>query len=831
MKQLTQYYETFRSTISKIPMKYVYFVLLLALLSFTVWTRVQPLYLPLADTQAEVNVLNFYEQQITSSISQQYPNLPDANKQVLIDKELATFVSDNQAELNEQVGLLAEQIRSAYQDENGQTYLLGIDPYHYQRQIFYELEYGMAGDTIDDNGDVIDTYRLAPLGNNYGDTFHASISALWHKGLNLFGDFTLNYSYFMVGVLMVTLTVLFAYLFFARELNPLVAIVAGVILATSMFFVSRTTGESSDTDIYVLLFPFLTIWLYRLGVGKTALFTAALSGFFMGMYSYAWSAWWFTLFLMTLAIIVDILLKLIQKKEIGLHRAAIFHISTFISTGFFTNPSNFFSAYMQPLSSVLNFKSVGVTKLWPNIQTTVAELNAVGLDRVIGQLGGQLIFILSILGTFYALYLAYKKKDYFIAVYLVVWWLAAIYTTGKGVRFILMVIFPFIIGLAYFIKFVLVALPKIAFDSLKIPVNITKLVSLVVVSIIVLPSVLSGVAIAQSSVPSMDDGWYNSLTFIRDNVSEDVIMTSWWDFGYWFRSVADRPVTFDGGTQIGYNAYWVGKALSTDEHLSTGIIRMLNCGQNTAFETLVNYTSGYQETIDLLETIVVLPKSDAEKIFTELGLPMETLEYTHCDAHNSIVVASGDMVGKASVWGHFGAWNFTRAEMFQSVHSLPASEALLMLKDNYGLTDSTAVIEYNAMQQGGDDYISPYPQLLTSFSCKGEDTLFCDVKVQSLSISLTYTKSTGELNVSGNYGVDIVQVDDTIILSESNTGLGVYIDSEKSSGYLASEELVDGMFANMYYLEFSECYNLLYTGQSNSMGKVMIWESDYSCLE
>jgi len=806
-------------------------VLLLALLSFTVWTRVQPLYLPLADTQAEINVMNFYEGQIASSINQQYPNLPDANKQVLIDKELATFVSDNQVELNEQVGLLSEQIRSVYQDENGQTYLLGIDPYHYQRQVYYELEYGMAGDTLGEEGNVVDSYRLAPLGRDYDDTFHATISALWHKFLNLFGDFTLNYSFFMVGVLVVTLTVFSAYLFFSRELSPLAAVVAGVVLATSMFFVSRTTGESSDTDIYVLLFPFLTIWLYRLGKGKTALVAAALSGFLMGVYSYAWSAWWFTLVLFTFAIVVDLILKLVQKKEVGLHRAIIFHIVTFISTGFFKSPSNFFTAYMQPLNSLLNFKSVAVTSLWPNIFTTVAELNAVGIDRVISQLGGQLILILSLIGTCYALYLAYKKRDYFIAVYLLIWWLAAIYTTGKGIRFILLVIFPFIIGLAHFVQFILSVVPKAAFESLKIPVNITKSVSLVVVSIIFLPSILSGVAIAQSSVPSMDDGWYNSLTFVRDNVSEDVIMTSWWDFGYWFRSVADRPVTFDGGTQVGYNAYWVGKALSSNEYLSTGIIRMLNCGQNTAFETLVNHTGGYQETIDILETIVVLPLAGAEKVFIELGLPMETLEYTHCDADNSIVVASGDMIGKSSVWGHFGAWNFTRAEMFQAVHSLPAPEALSILKNDYGLTDSIAVNEYNGMQQGGDNYISPYPQLLSSFSCSGDDELFCEVNIQSLSLTVMYTKSTGAVNVSGNYDLEVVQVDNNIVFNDVDTGLGVYIDSTKSTGYLASVELVGGMFANMYYIGSSDCYNLLYTGQSNSAGKVMIWESDYSCLE
>jgi len=521
----------------------------------------------------------------------------------------------------------------------------------------------------------------------------------------------------------------------------------------------------------------------------------------------------------------------IQKSKIDFHRAIIFHVSTFLSVGYFTGVSNFFAAYYNPVRSLTTFKSVAVQNLWPNIQTTVAELNSVELSRVVGQLGGQLVVVLSLIGTVYAVYLAYKKKEYVIGLNLLFWWVASLYTTGQGIRFILLVIFPFIIGLGYFLKLVLFDLSRIFDNYFKIPSSIGSATSGLLIFMILLPGILAGVQVAQQSVPSMDDGWYNSLTYINDNMDENVIITSWWDFGYWFRSVAERPVTFDGGTQVGYNAYWVGKALSADEYTSTGIIRMLNCGQNTAFETLIPELDDYQVTIDLLEDLVVLPYADAEQELLNQGLPTTVLQYTHCDAPQSVVIASGDMVSKAGVWAHFGAWNYTKAKMYQDVHALDVNAALNMLQNDYGLESSSAVVEFNLMQAGGDQYISPYPQLLTSFTCTGDESMVCNVNYQNLNVRIDYDLVTGEFNYTGNYEVDHIIIDNYTIPRSSGSGLSIKIDTATNKGYLGSNEVVDGLFANMYYLQSSDCYELAYTGQSNSAGNVMVWLSDYSCLE
>ena len=832
MKQLSQYYDKFRTIISKIPLKYIYFILLLAILLLTVWTRVQPLYLPLADVQAERNVMYFYEQQIASSIAQQYPNLPDSNKQVLVDNELATFVSENQLELEEQVGLLAEEIRSIYQHEAGQTYLLGIDPYHYYRQTYYDLEYGMPGDSMVD-GIVYDSYRLAPLGVETSDTFHSKFSSLWHNLLNVFGNFDLMYTFFMVGVFFVTMTILFFYLHLSSELRPLPALIASLIFATSLFFVSRTTGESSDTDIYVLFFPVLCLFLYRYKSSRlVSFFTSSLTGLTLGLYSFAWGAWWYFMSIFIFSISLDLIINYFQKNDVvlKLHRFLILLVSSFLSVSFLSGYKTYFSFLTSPFNSIFNFKGVAIGSLWPNIYTTVAELNSVSMGNVVTQLGGNIVVLFSLIGTLYCLYLSYKNQDYLLGLFLLFWWLASIYATTQGVRFILLIILSFSFGIAYFVKLIF-ELSTFLYKQLNIPVIISKLTFLFIFCVVLSTSVMSGVLASQSTAPSLDDVVYESLEYIKLNSDDTAIITSWWDFGYWFRAIADRPVTFDGGTQVGYNAYWVGKLLSTNEETATGISRMLNCGQNLAFEELYPSLNNHQETINLLEEVVVLPKEEAQLFLEGLGLPIDVLDYTHCQAPTGLLITSGDMVAKAGVWGHFGAWNFTKALMYQDVNSLSASDALKLLSDDHGLNQTASINEYNLMQSGADAYIAGYPGFITSFDCVGDNILNCDVVYNSFKSTLIYDKTTFELNYSGDLGIELFKVSNLTFPGSTSNNIGLYIDPILNKGYVSSLELLGGTFGNLFYLEDSDCYDLFYKGNSQTIGKFLVWQTDYSCLE
>ena len=158
---------------------------------------------------------------------------------------------------------------------------------------------------------------------------------------------------------------------------------------------------------------------------------------------------------------------------------------------------------------------------------------------------------------------------------------------------------------------------------------------------------------------------------------ENVVMTSWWDFGHLFATKADRAVTFDGGSQNNARAYWVGKALFTDnEDLSAGILKMLAASGDEGYSTLENYTDNTGKTVEIMDKILVKNKTEAKNIMiSNYGLTKQqadnVLKYTHpTNAPPSILVTSLDMVGKAGWWSYFGSWNFESKNSTNYIYSM-----------------------------------------------------------------------------------------------------------------------------------------------------------------
>ena len=81
----------------------VILLLILIPVAFTIYIRILPEYLPAADGWAQSSVNNYYKNQLSQQITAQYPNLPDANKQTMIDKQFADFQVTNKVQLQQQV--------------------------------------------------------------------------------------------------------------------------------------------------------------------------------------------------------------------------------------------------------------------------------------------------------------------------------------------------------------------------------------------------------------------------------------------------------------------------------------------------------------------------------------------------------------------------------------------------------------------------------------------------------------------------------------------------------------------------------------------------------
>ncbi len=60
----------------------------------------------------------------------------------------------------------------------------------------------------------------------------------------------------------------------------------------------------------------------------------------------------------------------------------------------------------------------------------------------------------------------------------------------------------------------------------------------------------ASMASRRSDVPGP---WLDAMLWIKDNTPENSVMFAWWDYGYWFQAVAERPSIADGGGYITRN--------------------------------------------------------------------------------------------------------------------------------------------------------------------------------------------------------------------------------------------------------------------------------------
>jgi dolichyl-diphosphooligosaccharide--protein glycosyltransferase len=61
------------------------------------------------------------------------------------------------------------------------------------------------------------------------------------------------------------------------------------------------------------------------------------------------------------------------------------------------------------------------------------------------------------------------------------------------------------------------------------------------------------------------EDWFDSLAWIEENSEPDDVIMSWWDYGYWIQTYADRPTIADGATTNWTQIAKLAKAFVTTE--------------------------------------------------------------------------------------------------------------------------------------------------------------------------------------------------------------------------------------------------------------------------
>jgi dolichyl-diphosphooligosaccharide--protein glycosyltransferase len=796
--------------------KYNVFLLLLIPIFLSIYYRAYTYDLPITKDFAESSVRQNLQSQIQSQILQQAPDIDPQSLKTLVNQRTNEFIRNNYDQYLATVKQTQEFIKSNYQDDKGQTYLLAIDPYFYYRQAKNILDHGHIGDEIR-NGKIIDNHMIAPNGKKIDPSLHPYVIVIAHKISSLFGNDSLMASAFIVPLIIMTLAVIPCFFIVKRLTGKLGALIASTIIAIHPAILSRTPAGFSDTDSYNVFFPLLILWLliesFKAKNPKHKIILAGLAGISTGLFAFAWSAWWFFFDIVLGAIFIYMIFLLIKYKKQALKRklfkntlkiSASYILVSAILVTLLQNFKIVINTITNPIKAALSIKQAAHPTLWPNVYTTVAELNEIPFREIISNIGGNLVVLLAILGPLLLL----LTKKYFnsrlkYSLIVLLWLAAGLYTSTKGMRFIMLVIPAYAIGLGLTVDILYKRTLDYSVKSLKLNKILVSIILLSILIFLFQPMLAKADNQAKNEVPSFDDTWYTVLTNIKQKSQENAIITSWWDFGHWFKAIADRPVTFDGGSQNRPQAHWVGKLLLTsNEDESIAILRMLDCGGNDAYDLLLEEIQDAVITKRVIDQIILQDKETAKQTLSQYtNNPEKILEKTHCDPPEAFLITSEDMVSKSGVWAHFGSWSFERAYAYQVIKSNSREKAIEKLVSELNYTEEEASNLYYKLkgmsEKSANAWIAPYPGYMNFQQCaKLNETIMCQN-------GITIENNTAYANTNqGKTPIAYYRDDKNIYkLENGTTDFAVAYLPNSNTVVIMSPELLESIFTELFFYE------------------------------
>lgn len=773
-------------------------IFLIIALYFVFLTRIGPVSLSGLDDRIEANTYNQILSIIEQDVNAEFPNLNQIYKQELIQERFEEAlgqgfydIQGQRLEFDSLIQTNIDQVKGAFQAENGQTYLNAIDPYHFQRLSYLYHMNGYVGDELREvDGEQVPylSYKLAPNGiHGNNPSLHVWLEAQLYalNGIDetsTFGEKTK--AIFILPVLLVMLAIIPIFFILRLYTNDLLALFGSLFMASIGTFVSRTVAGFVDTDPYNVLFPLLisVFLIYGIFYSHKKYLTYGLfilAGLFQGLFLWAWEAGWFIFIFSFLSILAYEALRFIAavmdntrtlqnnivRSLLRLVPLVLYTISSWIFVFVFTARGLFDTIYNGIFTSLSGIAGAGVGTIWPNVFSSVAELNPASFGTIVGSVGGSIAFILAMVGLLlltldynvtrdnfkkynlwllvigtilfitvvqtsifipltantpflflailfapiavgilFALWNKSISSKIFLVLLLSSWMAGTVYMSLNGVRFILLLgpafAIAFAVGLFYIAKYVNSYLTR----EIKLKGSVAQKVGgfvlvFVVFAVLFHPMATNALNISNNTLPNFDDAWYSSMIKIKDSSEADAIITSWWDFGHFFSAVAERGVTFDGGSQTTPQSHWVGKLLfESDEQISLDILRMISCGGNNAFELMLEYSQDPSDGV-LVNKIIYdtfglsadekreVISSNSYFTFTSQQVD-EIMEELHCtNPPENFLITSGDMVGKAPVWSHWGTWDFTRKFVHDNYQSMSVSEMAILVDENETVID------------------------------------------------------------------------------------------------------------------------------------------------
>ncbi len=604
-----------------------------------------------------------------------------------------------------QISGIPSDEKAFYEDQNGLPYMYELDSYYNYRLTKNYIDHDYLGDIII-NGTEWDLHSYYPLGVpiDYPPLI-VYITTFIYKIVNLFSSTPLIVVCFWLPAFIGPLSGVVAYLFVRRFTNEYGAATAGILMTIAPFYFIRTVPGWFDTDMFNIIFPLLVIWFFFEAINsknniKRIIFTS-LSVISMLFFAMAWDGWQYYFYLIVIFSIFYIIWHKLRGGKVKnfLYIEGGFIIGTLLLVTIFTGYLDVIALFIRPFQLLEMIGSNNLWIPWPNIYISVSELAKPTLEHVISGVGIAFFGgIFGFLWVFRVLINENLKKRFLDRMsgvffsFLILWTIIGFFALTEGSRFMLLIIPPLVLSTGIMAG-LCVSYLDILKNSAKSTIfkdrrNLTKIISIMIVLLFIIPAVANVSASFSSFIPGANDDLWTASQWINNNTSNDTVIISDWSYGHFFTAIANRPVVFDG--RLGYietlpirnydsaytfgnkspsvaREYWIDRAFETDnESLSLGIFKMITTDGDLGYLTMDNYTKNTTKTVEILNNILGINKDEALTVMTEnyslsLREAQNVLKYTHPDSPRPFVlVTTNNMVNKGYWTFYFGTWNFNK---------------------------------------------------------------------------------------------------------------------------------------------------------------------------
>ena len=589
---------------------------------------------------------------------------------------------------------LSDDLKVYYYNEENLPHLFDMDSYYYYRKV-KEFSNNDINKVVSNRSEDKLQTQVSDRDDSTYTLLLSKITSIMYKIARIFNKNVSLYKVVIFSSPIISLLVCIpSYIFIRRRTNRLGGFFAAVLAGVTNAYFSHWTFGCFDTDVLLYTIPLLYMTTYIECIieqdKKKSIIWLVLSCISFVLLTLTWDVYGVYYFL-TLGIFMVLFVLALFKNKFDFKKIINFpEIKfSFIAIVCFTilaliTRKSIDTSIFGALSSV-----VGSGDGYPNPGEFTSELRKIGLFNpevsafaassggLVNRLGGLFIYVLFIwgLGVFIGKvirFLKYKprvekpelKPEYILGLTLLLWAFGATISLSGGSRFVKILSIPCNLTVSYLIGY---EYSKITNIKTKIPVIILSLAFLIA-------PILGAHKIAYNMYTSATDALSETAKNIKTLTKEKDVIATWWDYGYFFESEAERRTVADGGTYNGRFVHYLAYAFgTTDELTSVNTFKMLANSGVTLTYIMEDYLGNTKDGNKAIKDALSKPSAEeAKKLLIETyklseDQANEVTKYTHPNLdYKVVIVITQSMLRMKTPINHYANYDFDTGKPTQA---------------------------------------------------------------------------------------------------------------------------------------------------------------------